>query len=279
LRTKYRPKPTIPHKFQNKKPPLRNFPSHGKKYYSYMDQDELRRKKLCFSCQEPWAPGHKCVKGKAHYIEVFSESDEEGIEEAELGDGDYETAEEEEQPHQNNSKIAVLSGVPRFHTLRLKGVLQGQKITVLVDGGATHNFIDSALVERRKLPTEPFEGFTVVIPGNHTMECNRWIPDLQVKIGDYTVKDNFYVVNVADTNMVLGVQWLYSIGEHSVNYQIPQISFKDAEGKSVVLKGMNTYPSQVISAKSMRSVMRHGDIEWAVECQITTEGTTAKVSS
>ena len=86
-------------------------------------------------------------------------------------------------------------------------------------------------MERRKLPTDPFEGFTVVIPGNHTMECNRWIPDLQVNIGDYTVKDNFHVVNVADTNMVLGVQWLYSIGEHSVNYHIPQISFKDAEGK------------------------------------------------
>ena len=72
------------------------------------------------------------------------------------------------------------------------------------------------------------------------MECNRWIPDLQVNIGDYTVKDNFYVVNVVDTNMVLGVQWLYSIGEHSVNYQIPQISFKDVEGKPVVLKGINT---------------------------------------
>ena len=87
-----------------------------------------------------------------------------------MGDGDYDTAVEEEQPHQNNSKIDVLSGVPRFHTLRLKGVLQGQKITVLVDGGATHNFIDSALAKRRKLPTDPFEGFTVVIPRNHTME-------------------------------------------------------------------------------------------------------------
>ena len=64
-----------------------------------------------------------------------------------------------------------------------------------------------------------------------------------------------------------------------MNYQIPQISFKDAEGNLVVLKGMNTYPSQVISAKSMRSVMLHGDIEWVVEFQITTEGTTTKVSS
>ena len=64
-----------------------------------------------------------------------------------------------------------------------------------------------------------------------------------------------------------------------MNYQMPQTSFKDTEGKSVVLKGMNTYPSQVISAKSMRSVMRRGDIEWVVENQITTEGTTTKVSS
>ena len=138
-----------------------------------------------------------------------------------MGDGEYEMGKEEEQPHQTNSKIFVLSGLPRFHTLRLKGVLQGQKITVLVDGGTTHNFIDSSLVERRKIPTETFEKFTMVIPGNHTMECNRWIPDLQVNIGDYTVKDKFYVVNVANTNMVLGVQWLYSIGEHSVNYHIP----------------------------------------------------------
>ena len=64
---------------------------------------------------------------------------------------------------------------------------------------------DSSLVERRKLPTEPFEGFTVVIPSNHTIECNRWILNLQLNIGDYTMKDKFYVVNVVETNMVLGV--------------------------------------------------------------------------
>jgi hypothetical protein len=37
---------------------------------------ELRRKKLCFSCKEPWEPGHRCMgKGKVHYIEVLSDSD------------------------------------------------------------------------------------------------------------------------------------------------------------------------------------------------------------
>lgn len=44
---------------------------------------DLRRRKLCFMCQEPWVPGHKCSKGKAHYIEVYSNS--EINEESELG--------------------------------------------------------------------------------------------------------------------------------------------------------------------------------------------------
>ena len=46
-----------------------------------MDEDtwrELRRKKLCFTCKEPWKPGHKCMeKGKVHYIEVISDDEEE----------------------------------------------------------------------------------------------------------------------------------------------------------------------------------------------------------
>ena len=52
------------------------------------------------------------MKGKAHYIEVLSESDEEMVEKNDMADGEYEIAEEEEKlPHTNN-KIAVLSGVP-----------------------------------------------------------------------------------------------------------------------------------------------------------------------
>jgi hypothetical protein len=39
---------------------------------------ELRRKQLCFTYKEPWDPTHKCMgKGKAHYIEVISDDEEE----------------------------------------------------------------------------------------------------------------------------------------------------------------------------------------------------------
>ena len=44
-------------------------------------KEELKRKKLCFTCQQTWVPGHRCAKLKARYIEVFSEDEEEGREE------------------------------------------------------------------------------------------------------------------------------------------------------------------------------------------------------
>ena len=52
-------------------------------FHTALDDDtrrDLRRRKLCFTCQKPWASGHRCAVGKAHYIEVFS--DNEGEEDA-----------------------------------------------------------------------------------------------------------------------------------------------------------------------------------------------------
>ena len=80
---------------------------------------------------------------------------------------------------------------------------------VLIDGGATHNFIDAAWVANRGIPTEKFERLTVAIAGNSSMECNYWIPKLNVTLGNYQIIDSFYVVDVVDSHVILGVQWLY----------------------------------------------------------------------
>ena len=113
---------------------------------------------------------------------------------------------EENHPSPNKARMVVLSTVPRYHTIRCRSVVLGQRTSVLVDGGATHNFIDADMVEKRKIQIEPFDGFTIVIPSHNTMQCKTWVPKLQVTVGNYTFVDSFYVVDVVDTNVVLGVQ-------------------------------------------------------------------------
>ena len=75
-----------------------SFPSKGKEekassskessYKKPLDDEvwrDLRRRKLFFTCQESWAPGHRCAAGKAHYIEVFSDDEEEEEDEPRRG--------------------------------------------------------------------------------------------------------------------------------------------------------------------------------------------------
>jgi hypothetical protein len=137
---------------------------------------ELRRKKLCYTCKEPWDPSHKCMgKGKAHYIEVTYDNDEDEYF-SHLQDIEADTTEttKEESPShgmtiEEKATLASISGVPKYNTFRMRGVLQGQKISVLIDGGASHNFIDSSLLQRRHIPTVEFEGFKVEVAGGSTM--------------------------------------------------------------------------------------------------------------
>jgi hypothetical protein len=126
--------------------------------------------------------------------------------------------------------ISTLSGLPRYNTLRIKGLIQEQCMTTLVDSGATHNFIDVSLVARRGLRMEEFEGFHVAVVDGYMMTCLDMIPNLEFKLGNYTLTDTFYAVELSDIDVILGVQWLYSLREIGFNYQTLTMSFRDAKG-------------------------------------------------
>jgi hypothetical protein len=140
----------------------------------------------------------------------------------------------------------------------------------LIDGGETHNFIDVALIARQALQIEEFEGFDVAVVDGHTVECFDRVPDLEVKLGNYK-RDTFYVVDLSDTDVVLGVQWLITLGKISTNYQTLEMGFRDNDGKKVVLMGMWTGAPKTVSTKRMERIFRHGEVAYAAECVITTQ--------
>ena len=122
---------------------------------------------------------------------------------------------------------------------------------------------------KRGIPTEKFEGFIVAVAGNNRMECNHWIPKLNVTLGNYNMTNSFYVVSVDDTNVVLGVRWIYSIGKYTTDYRAMEMEFQGQDGKREVLRGMNTYPPKPVSSQRIEDVLRQGDIEWSAECFVT----------
>jgi hypothetical protein len=103
------------------------------------------------------------------------------------------------------------------------------------------------------------------------VECLDRVPDLEIKLGNCTVRDTFYVVDLSDTGVVLGVQWMITLGKITTNYQTLEMGFKDRDGKKVVLRGMSTGAPRTVSTKRMERIFRHGEVAYAAECLITTQ--------
>jgi hypothetical protein len=59
------------------------------------------------------------------------------------------------------------------------------------------------------------------------MECLDRVPNFEMKLGNYIVIDTFYVVDLSDTDVVLGVQWMITLGKITTNYQTLEMGFRD----------------------------------------------------
>jgi hypothetical protein len=134
-------------------------------------------------------------------------------------------------------------------------------------------------VNKRHLPTVEFEGFLVEVAGGHTMPCDRYIPQMSLTLGRYSLTQDFYVMDLPDTNVILGVQWLSTLGPITTNYKTMEMSFNSEEGKRVTLKGMTENTPRVVSTKRMEVVFRHGDMAYATECLVVTQNTQGKHQS
>lgn len=75
----------------------------------------------------------------------------------------------------------------------------------MIDGGASHNFIDSSLLKRRHIPIVEFEGFKVEVAGGSIMPCDRFISGMKLTLGRHELIHDIYVMDLPDTNIILGV--------------------------------------------------------------------------
>ena len=83
------------------------------------------------------------------------------------------------------------------------------------------------------------------------MQCMQYVPSLSVTMGSYTLVDHFFVVDILDTNIILGVQWLITLGKVTTDWKPLQMEWVDLKsGKPQMIQGMHTYPSPNISTET-----------------------------
>lgn len=72
-------------------------------------------------------------------------------------------------------------------TMKLKGKINGETVIVLIDYGATHNFISEQLVLLLKLPREEASNYGVILGFGTTIKGKGICKKVELRIGEWKV--------------------------------------------------------------------------------------------
>lgn len=101
----------------------------------------LRREKgLCYNCDEKWNSSHKCHD---HFLLLITDIEETQIAPTHLTNPDPNPNPPDPDPDNPTPTISLhaLSGISAPATFRLYDFIGSNRLTILIDSGSTHNFI------------------------------------------------------------------------------------------------------------------------------------------
>jgi hypothetical protein len=86
---------------------------------------------------------------------------------------------------------------------------------------------------------------------HHVIGTFMYIPWMKLTLGRHDLVQDVYVMDLLDTNIILGVQCLSTLGPITTNYKTMEMSFTEESGRKVVLRGMTGNSTKVVMTKRM----------------------------
>eukprot|EP00253_Pinus_taeda_P014160 PITA_14160 len=145
----------------------------------------------------------------------------------------------------------------KYHsqTLKIEGHIKKKKVIVLIDSGSTHNFIHCKITEELNCYLYPAPECQVMVANGGTINFSRKCHNIKLSMGEYVLNSPILSIPMGVEDVVLGVQWLQSLGMIAFNFQ--EIFFKFFwEGKEVELRGIASKMSKIISSHSMKKLLK-----------------------
>ncbi|XP_050906359.1 uncharacterized protein LOC127120018 [Lathyrus oleraceus] len=251
----------------------------GFTHLSYQELMDRKKKGLCYKCGGPFHPLHQCPEKQ---LRVMIVDEEEGGD----VDGNLLAVEVDESEEENGGEMSIMSLFEleksqhyKVQTLKLRATINGVPVVVLVDSGATHNFIARSMVQKLGWQVETTPDFRIKLgDGFQTItrgKCNQVL----FKTGEVTCEIKAYLFDLDGVDVVVGMSWLKSLGDMIVNWKKQTMEFWH-EGKWVMLRGIEGTSEAISALQSIigKASKGYGNKGWSLDAKLsTTEGQTEAV--
>lgn len=203
------------------------------------EYDYKRRNGLCFKCPEKWSKTHLC-KNKTLQVMVVCQ------------DMDMELIEEEFHKAYDGGEVTEIMelslqsflGQSSPTTTKINGRNAKIGVVVLIDSGATHNFISPDVVKRAHLQPVSQHNFTVLVGIWLQVQGSQVCNKVPLQLQGMQITTDFIVLEPGSADIVLGVQWLRTLGKCEVDWDKQELSFLTKTGR-VTLQGDVEIPNSI----------------------------------
>lgn len=234
-------------------PTLPNFKS--KRVLTPEEMADRRARGLCYGCDEKFDRNDHCVRKQLYVLEV--DDGDRGDEEVQEVVGDDDCVEED------NPLISIhaISGSSSrgFKTMRITGRVGKRAILILIYSGSTHNFLDIQLGKRLGLRLTSIQPVAVDVADGNRLECTSVCKDLQWSLRGTTFHTEVLLLPLGNCDMVLGVQWLETLGVIHWDFKHLTMDFT-LDGRRYVLRGgQSEAPVTTVSDREMNKLLAHNE--------------------
>lgn len=215
------------------------------------EYDYKRKNGLCFKCPERWSKAHVC-KNKSLQVMVVNQGCEMELVEEEF----FEASEGDERTEIMELSLYSFLGWSSPTTTRIKGKIGKTSVVVLIDSGATHNFISPEIVKKARLQSTKGSKFTVMVGTGISVHGSGICKGVELQLQSVMITTNFIVLEPGSADVILGIQWLRTLGRCEVDWENQELSFMTKAGR-VTLQG-DVMSDKVIKEPSVE----YSGIEW-----------------
>ncbi|KAA0045702.1 ty3-gypsy retrotransposon protein [Cucumis melo var. makuwa] len=215
-------------------------------YRRWIDSKLQARKEkgLCYRCDKPFSKGHRCKNRELKLCVVADD-----LIDTEMSEEDNDGGMVEIGPIVELSLSSVV-GLTAPGTSKIKGKVEDREVVVMIDCGATHNFISLRLVEEMQIATTETTQYGVIMGSGKAVQGKGMCTGVVVGLPGLTVVEDFLPLELGHLDMVLGMQWLPKQGAMTVDWRNLAMTFAVRDVK-VMLRGDLSLTRMAISLKML----------------------------
>lgn len=148
----------------------------------------------------------------------------------------------------------AFNGTSDYRTMKVKGSLKGKMVHVLIDSGSTHNFIDLTVAKRLGCRMEEVHPFAVSVGDGSKVHSSFMSREVHWKMQGVDFRADMLVIPLGGADVVLGIQWLITLGDIRWNFSQLKMEFQMGHRK-ISLRGSQPGTFKVVADVKMLKIL------------------------